>query len=108
MQERDLSWALMESSSEALMSFDKSAFDQLRSNRMAYVDGLRRIFHYEGLEYFSKNNVDVHGATTNLSHETFVVVVPPVGYIFRAEHDKQKEQVSHAILQCIDKYLYTN
>ena len=42
MQERDLSWALMESSSEALMSFDKSAFDQLRSNRMAYVDGLRR------------------------------------------------------------------
>lgn len=42
MQERDLSGALMESSSEALMSFDKSAFDQLRSNRMAYVDGLRR------------------------------------------------------------------
>lgn len=42
MQDRDLSGALMESSSEALMSFDKSAFDQLRSNRMAYVDGLRR------------------------------------------------------------------
>jgi hypothetical protein len=42
MQERDLSGALMKSSSEALMSFDKSEFDQLRSNRMAYVDGLRR------------------------------------------------------------------